>query len=132
MALSQKGRVGRKPTGGRYVAARKKRRFELGRHPTHTKTGDSDKRRVMFGLGGNSKVRVLEVNKVNLFDPKKRVFEQVETKIVVKNPASRHFVRRNIVTKGAVLETVRGQALVTSRPGQDGTVNAVLVKEKSE
>jgi small subunit ribosomal protein S8e len=37
-------------------------------------------------------------------------------------------VRRNIVTKGAIIETDAGQARVVSRPGQDGQVNAVLLE----
>jgi small subunit ribosomal protein S8e len=32
------------------------------------------------------------------------------------------------VTKGAVIETGEGRARVTSRPGQTGQVNAVLVE----
>ncbi|MCE4622698.1 MAG: 30S ribosomal protein S8e, partial [Desulfurococcales archaeon] len=35
-----------------------------------------------------------------------------------------------IIVKGAIIETTEGKAIVTSRPGQDGVVNAVLIKEK--
>jgi small subunit ribosomal protein S8e len=48
---------------------------------------------------------------------------------VVRNDANPNYVRRNIVTRGAVIETSEGEARVTSRPGQDGQVNAVLVDE---
>ena len=48
---------------------------------------------------------------------------------MVDNPANVNYVRRNIVTKGAVIETSAGRARVTSRPGQDGQINAVLVDE---
>ncbi|RLF79472.1 30S ribosomal protein S8e, partial [Thermococci archaeon] len=44
-------------------------------------------------------------------------------------PANRQYVRRNIITKGAIIQTEIGKAIVTSRPGQDGVVNAVLIKE---
>jgi small subunit ribosomal protein S8e len=37
-------------------------------------------------------------------------------------------VRRNIITRGAVVETKLGRARITSRPGQHGVANAVLVK----
>jgi small subunit ribosomal protein S8e len=47
---------------------------------------------------------------------------------VVENQANPHFVRRNIVTKGAVVETELGRVRITSRTGQDGVVNAVLIK----
>ncbi|MEK6848627.1 MAG: 30S ribosomal protein S8e, partial [Nanoarchaeota archaeon] len=42
-------------------------------------------------------------------------------------PANRHFIRRNIMTKGSVIDTELGKARITSRPGQDGVVNAVLI-----
>jgi small subunit ribosomal protein S8e len=46
----------------------------------------------------------------------------------VENPANPHYVRRNIITKGAVIKTELGNAKVTSRPGQDGVVNAALIE----
>jgi small subunit ribosomal protein S8e len=49
--------------------------------------------------------------------------------MVVGNPANRHFVRRNILTKGCIIETDKGKARVLSRPGQEGVVNAVLIQE---
>ena len=36
---------------------------------------------------------------------------------------------RGIITKGALIETELGKAIVTSRPGQDGVVNALLVED---
>ncbi len=50
---------------------------------------------------------------------------------VVRNPANVDYQRRGVITKGAIIETELGQARVTSRPGQDGVVNAILV-EKSQ
>lgn len=54
-----------------------------------------------------------------------------KTKIltVVENKADPQFVRRNIITKGAIVRTELGTARVTSRPGQDGSVSAVLVEK---
>jgi len=37
-------------------------------------------------------------------------------------------VRRNIITKGAVIKTEKGPARVTSRPGQHGIINAILLE----
>ncbi|MFB6184110.1 MAG: 30S ribosomal protein S8e, partial [Haloarculaceae archaeon] len=45
-----------------------------------------------------------------------------------ENPSNPNYARRNIITKGAIIETSEGRARVTSRPGQDGQVNAVLVE----
>ena len=32
------------------------------------------------------------------------------------------------MTKGTIIETEKGKAKITSRPGQEGSINAVLVK----
>jgi small subunit ribosomal protein S8e len=50
---------------------------------------------------------------------------------VVKNGANVDY-NRGVITKGAEIETVLGLAKVTSRPGSDGIINAVLItKEKA-
>jgi len=50
---------------------------------------------------------------------------------VIRNPANVDYQRRGVITKGAIVDTELGQARVTSRPGQDGVINAILV-EKSQ
>ncbi len=49
---------------------------------------------------------------------------------VKKSPANRDYERRGVITKGAVIETEAGEAVVTSRPTDDGVVNAVLTAKK--
>jgi small subunit ribosomal protein S8e len=49
---------------------------------------------------------------------------------VKSSPANRDYQRRGVITKGAVLETEAGEAVVTSRPTADGVVNAVLATKK--
>ncbi len=49
---------------------------------------------------------------------------------VKKSPANRDYERRGVITKGAVIETEAGEAVVTSRPTDDGVVNAVLTPKK--
>jgi small subunit ribosomal protein S8e len=124
------GRSLRKPSGGRIVQARKKRKREMGREFLEAKIGERKvvKLRVR---GGNYKLRLLSVNEANVTDP--RTGKTVKTKIlgVIENPANRHFVRRNVLTKGAIIETELGKARVTSRPGQDGVINALLVEAKT-
>lgn len=55
-----------------------------------------------------------------------------KTKItaVVQNPSNRHYARENLLTAGAVIDTELGRARITSRPGQVGVVNAILLKEQ--
>jgi len=64
----------------------------------------------------------------NVYTGKK--IEKTKIKSVIENKANPQYIRRNIITKGAVIETELGKAKVTSRPGQHGILNAVLIKEK--
>ena len=125
MVLTQY-RAKRKVTGGRYKSHRNDRQFEKSGHPSLTKI---EKRRVkkIRKMGGNRKIVLLSTDTANLYDPKTKKYQKVKIKTSLENPANRHFVRRDILTKGAVVETEAGKAKITSRPGQDGAVNAVLI-----
>ena len=126
MAISQLRSV-RKPSGGKYKRkGRKQRAYELGSEPAFTGLGE---RRVknMRTMGNHSRIMLLATDTANLFDPKTKKYEQAKIKTISGNPANRHFVRRNIMTKGAIIETEKGKARIASRPGQDGAVNAVLI-----
>ena len=125
MALSQ-ARPKRKQTGARYKDYRKKRQHELGREPSFTKLGKK-RAQIIRTMGANRKLRLLSADTANLFDPKSKSFKQVKIKTITDNPANRHFIRRNIMTRGSVIDTELGKARITSRPGQDGVVNAVLI-----
>lgn len=127
MAIWQ-GRSLKKPSGGRIILARKKRKRELGREPAFTRVGEEERRKIIRTYGGNRKVRLIEAVYANVFDNGKG--KKVRILNVISNPANRQYVRRNIITKGAIIETEIGKAIVTSRPGQDGVVNAVLIKEE--
>src|SRR3989338_1287097 len=126
MVVIQRARIGRKPTGGMYKSSRGKRKFEMGRAPTHTKIG-VQKVNVIKTKGGNRKMRVIVAKFANVFDPKNKKFIKAAITTVDECQANRHFVRRNINVKGTIISTNAGKARVTSRPGQDGTVNAILV-----
>jgi small subunit ribosomal protein S8e len=81
--------------------------------------------------GSGKKFRLLGADIANVIDPKTGQGKQAKILTVVENSADPHFVRRNVLTKGAVINTDLGRAIVTSRPGQTGIVNAVLQTEKS-
>ena len=125
MALSQ-ARPRRKQTGARYKDYRKKKQYELGREPSFTKLGIK-RIQLIRTMGANRKLRLLSADTANLYDPKSKVFKQAKIKTITDNPANRHFIRRNIMTKGSVIDTEFGKARITSRPGQDGVINAVLI-----
>ncbi len=125
MALWQ-GRSRRKITGGRYRPNKGKRKSEIGREQQVTIIGKESKKRVRT-MGGNLKFRVLQSGMANVFDPKAKKTVKVNIKTVIENPANPNYVRRNVITKGAIIETDKGKARVTSRPGQHGTINAILI-----
>lgn len=121
------GRSVRGMAGGRIRPARKKRRVEIGRAPSETHIGET-RSRIIRTHGGNRKVRALRATYVNIADPKtgkstRSVIENVE-----QNPANPNYVRRNLLTKGAIIKTELGRARIVSRPGQDGVINAVLIE----
>jgi len=118
----------RKRTGGRKRSPRKKRRFETGSFPTETIVGEPQIK-VERRRGGNFKVRLVKTNWVNVSDPSTGETKKVEILRVLRNPANVDYDRRDVITKGTLLETPLGTARVTSRPGQSGVLNAVLVRE---
>lgn len=126
MVVVQRGRTGIKPTGGRYKTFRGRRKYEMGRLPIMTKIG-KQKIKVIKTKGDSRKMKVLVAQYANILDPKTKKYTKSEIKTVAECPANRHFVRRNVIVKGAIITTDAGRAKVTSKPGQDGTVNAVLV-----
>ncbi|MFB6157416.1 MAG: 30S ribosomal protein S8e [Haloferacaceae archaeon] len=123
--MQDQGRSSRKRTGGRRRPSGKKKRHQLGRDPAETTLGEP-KFRTVDSRGTDGKVRTLSTNVAQVADGGEVVEAEIEN--VVENPSNINYVRRNIITKGAVIETSEGRARVTSRPGQDGQVNAVLVE----
>jgi small subunit ribosomal protein S8e len=69
----------------------------------------------------------LNIEKVNLYDSKTKTYSIETVSSVIDSPADKNYVRRNIITKGAIIATSKGNAKVTSRPGQDGMINAMLI-----
>ena len=125
MALWQ-GRSKRKRTGGRRRPIRKKKAFEIAPEVQFAAIGEERSMKQYRTRGNNTKARLMTVKNANVFDPKtgKVRFSRVVT--VKSNPANPNYVQSNIITKGAIIQTELGVAQVTSRPGQDGVVNAVL------
>jgi small subunit ribosomal protein S8e len=122
------GKSRRKRTGGRLRLARKKRRFEIAPEVQHATIGPGTVKKYLV-RGGGQKLRVLTANTVNVFDPSTKKSSVAKIVTVRENPANPNYVQRNIITKGAILATDVGLVRVRSRPGQDGTINAVRVAE---
>ena len=130
MAITQR-RSRLKSTSSTYHKDRKKKIRELGQEPTQTKIGKK-KVKVKRVRGGEDKFTLLDVDTVNLYNPKEKKYSQEKIKSIVENAANRHFVRRGILTKGAVVDTAKGKAKVISRPGQSGSVSAVLIASEKK
>ena len=124
------GRSLKKPSGGRIWASRNKRKREMGREFIEPKIGQTKCIR-MRTFGGGEKMNLLRTDIANVMDPKTGRAKKVKIITVVQNPADMHFVRRNIMTRGAIIDTELGKAKVTNRPGQVGTVDAVLIEPKA-
>jgi small subunit ribosomal protein S8e len=118
----------KKPSGGRRKGFRKKRKFEQGTFPAETLMGEQ-KRKFTRGRGGNLKLKILSTKQACVTDHKTGKTEKTQILRVVKNRANIDYDRRGVITKGAVIETSLGPARVTSRPGQHGVLNAVLMGE---
>jgi small subunit ribosomal protein S8e len=121
----------KKLSGGRKRAYRRKRKFEEGRFPAETMLG-APKKKIVRGRGQTVKIKALSDKLVCVTDLKGGKTEKVEITRVVKNPVNVDYDRRGVITKGTVIETSLGLARVTSRPGQDGIINAVLISEEEK
>ncbi|MDH5482764.1 MAG: 30S ribosomal protein S8e [Candidatus Bathyarchaeota archaeon] len=121
----------KKPSGGRKRPYRGKRKFEKGSFPAESLLGET-KPKIARGRGGNLKIKVLRDKYACVTEPKSGKTEKVEIVRVVKNPSNIDYDRRGVITKGATIETSLGLARVTSRPGQDGIINAVLIGEEEK
>lgn len=125
MAISQ-FRSRRKVSGGRYRRSYKKKLKELGNIPTLTEIGKK-RMRTLRVSGGDVKRGLRSSDVANVYDPKSKKYFKAKIESVVENNANKNYIRRNIMTKGAMIKTDKGNAKITNRPAQEGVINAVLV-----
>jgi small subunit ribosomal protein S8e len=119
---------GRKLTGGRIIPNRIRRKYEIDRYPNEPIVGET-KNVIRRVRGNNVKVAFKFAEFANVNDKNTKKTTKVKIIRVTKNPANKDYERRGVVTKGSILETELGLAKVISRPGQDGVVNAVIIKQ---
>ncbi|MEM3948020.1 MAG: 30S ribosomal protein S8e [Zestosphaera sp.] len=128
MGLYQ-GKDFRKVSGGRRRPHRMNRKHELGRFPTMTSLGGEDEVKIIRVRGGNIKIRREKASHANVLDPATNTVKRVKIVRVLETPANRELARLAVITRGSIIETELGPAKVTSRPGQHGIVNAVLIRQ---
>ena len=116
----------RKATGGRSRPSRGRRAYERDGYAIEPLVGEAESR-PSRRRGGSVITGVVFCEVANVSDSKGKA---TKSKIlrVKKSPANRDYERRGVITRGAVIETEVGEAVVTSRPTDDGVVNAVLTK----
>jgi small subunit ribosomal protein S8e len=116
----------RKRSGGKKRAYRSKKLYEASGYPAETTLG-APRRKCKRTIGGNIRVKALSDKFASVTDPKSGKTDKTEITRVVKNGANVDYNRRGVITKGAEIETAMGPAKVTSRPGAEGIINAVLM-----
>jgi small subunit ribosomal protein S8e len=112
-------------TGGRRRKFRDKKTAHLGGVFAATKVADKDLKVNVRGRGGSVGIKLKKASKVNV------VLKDGKMKSVgIKRLLESHnpeYIRMNIITRGAVVETELGKVRITNRVGQDGVVNGVVV-----
>ena len=116
-----------KTTGGRRHPLRIRRKYETDRYPNEAVNGAqmTITRKVR---GNNTKTALKSIDFVNLATEESKA-KKVKIIKVLENATNNDYKRRGIITKGAILETKEGKCKVVSKPGQNGIVNAILLKE---
>ena len=109
-------------TGGRRKKIRDKKLAHIGGVFTATKVADNDSRKKVRVRGGNQSLKLKKAGFVNVVT-KDGVKKTKITRVTESHNSE--FVRRNIITRGSVLETELGKVKVTNRVGQDGIINGV-------
>ena len=120
-------RSDRKESGKLLKKMSKKKKRQRSRDYLPMHIAEKKVRKITTRGGGSNQV-ALSGNIANIMVNGKAQKTKIIT--VLENRADPHFVRRNIMTKGAIIQTDLGKARVTSRPGRDGVVNAVLTEAK--
>lgn len=116
----------RKVSGSRYKDFRKKRLSDLEGVSALTHIGKKrmKSKRVK---GGSKKIQILSCEFVNV--TKKGKTTKLKIEAVENNPANKNYTRRNIITKGTIVKTEKGDVKITSRPGQVGLLFGVFINE---
>ena len=107
----------RKPSGGRLKRPnryRGKRRTEVSSEAQYAYIGEKDDRKMYRKNAGSQTARLLSANTVNVNIPKEGKTVKATINSVIANDADPNFIRRNIVTKGSIVDTSMGKVKITS------------------
>jgi small subunit ribosomal protein S8e len=113
--------------GKRRIKFRDKKRSEVGNYFSATKLSDANVTSGVRRRGGNRGVKLKRAAFANLLLKDGKSYKKAKITGVLESPDNRNFARQNIITKGAIIETDAGKAVVLNSPGTDGAINARLV-----
>lgn len=111
-------------TGAKRVKSMDKKRAHIGGFFSSTKVGEKDVRETRRTRGGGKAPKLKKAATVNVATKDGIKRAKIIRVLESHNP---EYVRMNIITKGAIIETDFGKVRVTNRVGQDGIVNGVLL-----
>ena len=126
MKKSVEGLKTSKITGGIRHPLKTRQKFQIDRYPNEALMGEQETA-TRKTRGNNRKTALKTVNHVNLVLPNAKI-KRSNIVRVLENQTNNDYQRRGVITKGAILETEDGKCKVVSRPGQNGVINAILVK----
>ncbi len=128
----------RKESGGirRSKNRATKRLHQKGGVFAETTLAKENETKVIQSRGKKTKTKVRKAHTASVTNPQTGKTHSMNIVWVHENAANRLYVRRNIITHGTLIEVegngTKAFARVTSRPGQDGTVNAILTEKPAE
>ena len=126
MKKSVEGLKTSKITGGIRHPLKTRQKFQIDRYPNEALMGEQETA-TRKTRGNNRKTALKTVDHVNLVLPDAKI-KRSKIVRVLENQPNNDYQRRGVITKGAILETEDGKCKVVSRPGQNGVINAILVK----
>lgn len=126
--VSYQERSKRTKTGAKVKKAHKKRKNRMGRNPIETHIG-TERKKIVRTRGANIKIKAYASDMINVTDRANNTTTRVQISGLEKNTASVDYQRRSILTKGAIVETELGKVRISSRPGQTGQINGILLEE---
>ena len=111
--------------GKKLSKSRDKRKHEFGGYFTATRIGVERLVKKSTGRGRVLRTKLKYATVANVMT--KDGYKKAEIKAVVESKDNRNFARLGIITKGTVIDTALGKAIVINRPGREGSVNAKLI-----
>ena len=128
----------RKASGGILNSRNRASKYlnQKGGEFAETTLNETREAKIVKGRGTTQKTKLRKADVANVTNPSTKKTEKMKIIWVHENAANRLYVRRNIITKGTLIEVEKNWsksfARVTNRPGQEGSVSAILAEKPVE